>query len=205
MLHERGAWAGPCGPAFELQGTQEKKELALSGGQLGGGAQAGRMVRWLRPSQGRGMAGLDWTEDGLLGVSGGGGDLEMAVPGLASFLAFFSRPQTPRVPRWGRGGRQRGASWALTLPLLTTPLPSPSPLPALSVCLILYPPPAGALGLCVQRPHPPPPPPHPLLAVVIGGALIQEHKSRPFESESLWLWGLSIGFCFKAVWGVTLV
>ena len=37
----------------------------------------------------------DLAKDGLLAVCEGGGDLGMAVPGLASFLAFLSRPQTP--------------------------------------------------------------------------------------------------------------
>ena len=47
----------------------------------------------------------DLAKDGLLAVCEGGGDLGMAVPGLASFLAFLSWPQSPV-------GRQRGASWA---------------------------------------------------------------------------------------------
>lgn len=81
----------------------------------------------------------------------------MAVPGLASFLAFRNRPQTPRVPRWGKVGRQRGASWALTLPLLTPPLPLPSQLHASLVCLILHSPPRGSgLGLCPASPDPHP-------------------------------------------------
>lgn len=81
----------------------------------------------------------------------------MAVPGLASFLAFRNRPQTPRVPRWGKVGRQRGASWALTLPLLTPPLSLPSQLHASLVCLILYPPSRGSgLELCPASPDPQP-------------------------------------------------
>jgi hypothetical protein len=39
----------------------------------------------------------------------------MAVPGLASFLAFLSRPQTPGSPRWGRLASRR-AFWTLPLP-----------------------------------------------------------------------------------------
>lgn len=65
----------------------------------------------------------------------GGGDPEMAVPGLASFLAFLSRPQTPRGLRWGRVSRQQGASWALTLSL---------PSPACLIHLTFHPPPPGA-------------------------------------------------------------
>lgn len=34
----------------------------------------------------------------------------MAVPGLASCLAFLSRLQTSGVPGWGRVGRQKGSS-----------------------------------------------------------------------------------------------
>lgn len=63
---------------------------------------------------------------------------EIAVPGLASFLKFLSRPQTPGGPRWGRVERQRGASWALPCPLhapaaassvsqFTTPCPRAQP------------------------------------------------------------------------------
>ena len=53
----------------------------------------------------------DLAKDGLLAVCEGGGDLGMAVPGLASFLTFLSRPQT-------LVGRQRGASWAAPNPRL---------------------------------------------------------------------------------------
>lgn len=65
-------------------------------------------MRWPSSSQGRGLAGLDLTEDGRLEDCEGGGDPEMAVPGLASFLAFRNRPQTPHVPRWGRVGGREG-------------------------------------------------------------------------------------------------
>lgn len=69
----------------------------------------------------------DLAKDGLLAVCEGGGDLGVAVPGLASFLAFLSRPQTPV-------GRQRGASWA-AYPALPSPFPfRPLPCPP-SVCL----------------------------------------------------------------------
>lgn len=76
------------------------------------GVQAWRTVCWLRPSPGRRLAGLDWTglRMGSWEFVEGGGDLEMSVPGLASFLAFLSRPQTPGVLRLGRVDRQRGAS-----------------------------------------------------------------------------------------------
>ena len=73
----------------------------------------------------------DLAKDGLLAVGKGGGDLGMAVPGLASFLAFLSRrPQTP--------GGQGGGGWAgregppgrctLPLPLLFLSAPTPPPI-----------------------------------------------------------------------------
>lgn len=82
----------------------------------------------------------------------------MAVPGLASFLAFRNRPQTPRVPRWGKVGRQRGASWALTLPLLTPPLPLPVPAACLiSLSYFTLPPQGLRPGTVSSLPRPPSP------------------------------------------------
>ena len=69
----------------------------------------------------------DLAKDGLLAVCEGGGDLGMAVPGLASFLAFLSRPQT-------LVGRQRGASWA-AYPAPPAPFPFRPLLRPPSVCL----------------------------------------------------------------------
>lgn len=71
----------------------------------GSGSSGREDMQRLGPSQGRGLA-----EDGPLGLSEWGGDPEMAVPGLASCLAFLSRLQTPGVLGWGRVGRQKGSS-----------------------------------------------------------------------------------------------
>lgn len=81
----------------------------------------------------------------------------MAVPGLASFLAFHNRPQTPLWPKVGEGGQaERGL-------LGTDPAPPQPALPLLAACLIslsYFTPPAcfrgSGLGLCPACPTPDP-------------------------------------------------
>lgn len=67
----------------------------------------------------------------------------MAVPGLASFLAFLSRPQTPDGPRWGRVS-QRGPS-GYCLP----------PTPSVCLRLSLHPPPSRSQAWICPPAHSP--------------------------------------------------
>lgn len=99
----------------------------------------------------------DLTREGLLGVCERGGDLEMAVPGLASFLAFFSRPQTPSgYGGGGWAGREGGLLG--THPALPFPFQPLRPTPP-SVCLTLHHPSRTQAWDCVSRP----PTPNPVL------------------------------------------
>lgn len=136
----------------------------------------------------------DLTKDGLLGVCKGGGNPEMAVPGLGSFLAFLSRPQTPIGPRWGRVGSQRGG--------LLDDNPAPPPSFSLSVpshhpCVSLYSSLSGAQAWAyVQVPTPATHAHHwPHVRVTCC-----RHQCRGPGPDHLnlylWLWGLSFGFCF---------
>lgn len=83
---------------------------------------------------------------------GGGGDPEMAVPGLAAFLAFLSRPQTLVAPG---GGGWAGREEALTL-ALSPPFPF-LPRPPISLSHFTAPPWWALAWDCVRLPPSPPP------------------------------------------------